>query len=68
MESGLGWDQAVWERANARAEERGGVRVGKPRCARILTITVGSSMAAMSVKGPPHCGQCAMKRKAAQHN
>ncbi len=34
--------------------------MGKPRCARILTITAGSSMAALRVKGPPHCGQVVM--------
>ncbi len=52
--------QAVCKNSSRRAGARGGARVGKPRWARILTITVGSSMAAMSVKGPPHCGQCAM--------
>ena len=31
-----------------------------PRCVRILAITVGSSMAAMSFKVPPHCGHCSM--------
>ena len=40
-----------------RAGARGGARVGKPRCARILAITAGSSIAARMVKGPPHCGQ-----------
>ena len=34
--------------------------MGKPRCARILPITAESSMAARSVKGPPHCGQVVM--------
>ncbi len=39
---------------------RGGALMGKPRCVRILAITVESSMAAMIVKGPPQCGQCSM--------
>ena len=43
-----------------RAGARGGARVGTPRWARILTMTAGSSMAAMSVKAPPHCGQVVM--------
>ncbi len=33
MESGLGWDQAVGKRSYARAGERGGALVGKPRWA-----------------------------------
>jgi len=33
-----------------------------PRWLNILMITAGSSMAAMSVKGPPHCGQAAIER------
>ena len=36
---------------------RGGARLGKPRCVRILRITVGSSMAARMVNVPPHWGQ-----------
>ena len=36
-----------------RAGARGGARVGNPRWRRILPITVGSSMAARMVKGPP---------------
>ena len=43
-----------------RAGARGGARVGKPRCARILAITAGSSIAARMVKGPPQWGQEAM--------
>ncbi len=43
--------------ASRRAEARGGARVGKPRCVRILAITVGSSITARMVKGPRHCGQ-----------
>ena len=46
--------QAVCKNSSIRAGDRGGARVGKPRWVRILTITAGSSMAAMSVKGPPH--------------
>ena len=46
-------------RASAiRAGARGGARAGKHRCVRILAITAGSSMAAMILKSPPHCGQC----------
>ena len=40
-----------------RSGERGGALAGKPRCVRILTITAGSSMAAMILNSPPHCGQ-----------
>src|SRR5262249_11972652 len=43
--------------ALARAGARGGARVGRPRCLRILTITDGSSMAAMIFKAPPQFGQ-----------
>src|ERR671914_2819788 len=53
LESGIGWNQAFWKRSNGRAGERGGALMGKPRCARILAITVGSRMAAMIVKEPP---------------
>ncbi len=52
-----GWDEAVWKNASMRAGARGGARVGKPRCVRILMMTAGSSMAARMVKGPPHWGQ-----------
>ena len=38
--------QIVWNKSNRCAGERGGARVGRPRWARILTITGGSSMAA----------------------
>ena len=34
--------------------------MGKPRWARILAITKGSSMEAMIVTGPPQCGKWAM--------
>jgi len=43
-----------------RAEARGGARLGKPRCARILAITAGSSIAARMVNAPPHWGQVVM--------
>src|SRR5262245_12610923 len=36
--------QIVWNRSTRRAGARGGPRVGRPRWARILTITGGSSM------------------------
>ena len=52
--------QIVWNRANRRAGARGGARAGRPRCVRILTITAGSSMAAMIFKLPPQFGQCSM--------
>jgi len=44
--------QIVWNRSTRRAGARGGARVGRPRWARILTITGGSSMAAMIFKLP----------------
>ena len=44
--------QIVWNKSNRCAGERGGARVGRPRWARILTITGGSSMAAMLFKLP----------------
>ena len=40
--------QIVWNKSNRRAGERGGARVGRPRWARILTITGGSSMSVLS--------------------
>ena len=60
--------QIVWNRSTRRAGARGGARVGRPRWARILTITGGSSMAAlrrgsgqaMRFKLPPQFGQCSM--------
>jgi hypothetical protein len=39
--------QIVWNRSTRRAGVRGGARVGRPRWLRILTITGGSSMAAL---------------------
>src|SRR5499433_3547350 len=44
--------QIVWNKSNRCAGERGRARVGRPRRARILTITGGSSMAAMIFKLP----------------
>ena len=40
------------------SRERGDARAGNPRCVSILTITAGSSIAAMIFKSPPHCRQC----------
>ncbi len=40
------------DRSIRRAGARGGARVGRPRWVRILTITGGSSMAAMIFKAP----------------
>ena len=37
---------------------RAGARAGRPRWLRILSITGGSSMAAMIFKAPPQSGQC----------
>jgi hypothetical protein len=39
---------------------RSGALMDKPRWVRILAITVGSSMAAMIFKGPPHWGYCSL--------
>ena len=50
--------QIVWNKSNRCAGERGGARVGRPRWLRILTITGGSSIAAMIFKLPPQFGQC----------
>src|SRR5215831_17593591 len=44
--------QIVWNRSTRRAGERGGARVGRPRWLRILTISGGSSIAAMIFKAP----------------
>src|SRR5262249_54365988 len=60
--------QIVWNKSNRCAGERGGARVGRRRWARILTITGGSSMAAlrqvsrqaMIFELPPQFGQCSM--------
>ena len=58
--------QAAWKKcpeashSTRRAGERGGARVGKPKWARILAITGGSSMAAMIFKAPPQFEQCSM--------
>ena len=59
---GLRWQaifgsQIVWNRSIRRAGARGGARVGRPRWVRILTITGGSSMAAIIFKAPPQFGQ-----------
>src|ERR687892_403697 len=50
--------QIVWNKSTRRAGERGGARGGRPRWLRILTITGGSSIAAMIFKAPPQLGQC----------
>src|SRR5215510_14123700 len=49
LATGFG-SQVVWNRSNRCAEVRGGARVGRPRWVRILTITGGSSIAAMIFK------------------
>jgi len=53
-------DQAAWNRSTRRAGEHGGVRAGRPMCVTNLTITAGSSMAAMNFRCAPQCGQCSM--------
>src|SRR5215467_15294694 len=50
--------QIVWNRSTRCAGARGGPRVGRPRWVRILTITGGSSIAAMIFKAAPQFGQC----------
>src|SRR3989442_15816850 len=40
--------QIIWNKSNRCAGERGGARGGRPRWARILTITGGFSMAAVN--------------------
>ncbi len=52
-EPGRDSDQAIRNRSKRCAGARGGARADRPRCLRILAITVGSTMAAMIVKGPP---------------
>jgi len=59
LATGFG-SQTVWNKSNRCAGERGGARAGRPRWLRILTITGGSSMAAMIFKLPPQFGQCSM--------
>ena len=54
--------QAVWNKSNRCAGARGGARVGRPRWLRILTITGGSSMAAMIFKAPAQFGQWSMSK------
>jgi hypothetical protein len=44
-----GWDQAIGNRSNDRAGDRGGARAGKLRWARIFAMTGGCSMAAMII-------------------
>src|SRR5439155_7024919 len=46
--------QIIWNRSTRRAGARGGARVGRPRWLRILTITGGSSIAAMIFKAQKH--------------
>ncbi len=60
-EPGRDSDQAIWNRSKRCAGARGGVRADMPRCLRILAITVGSTMAAMIVKGPPQWGHCSYR-------
>ena len=60
---GLRWQaisgcQIVWNRSTRRAGARGRARDGRPKWLRILTITGGSSIAAMIFKAPPQLGQC----------
>jgi hypothetical protein len=48
--------QMVWNKSTRRAGERGEARVGRRRWLRILTITGGSSIAAMIFKALPQFG------------
>ena len=49
---GAAWDQqAIWNRSNGRAGDRGGARADKPRCVRILAITMGSSIGGDELQG-----------------
>ncbi|MGH8593873.1 MAG: hypothetical protein ACREV3_08460 [Gammaproteobacteria bacterium] len=57
FKSGVGLGSGRCEEIDDRAGDRGSARAGKPRCMRILAITVGSSMAAMIFKGLPHRGR-----------
>src|SRR5262249_34197811 len=57
LATGFG-SQVVWNRSNRGAGARGGAGVGRPRWVRILTVTGGSSIAAMIFKAPPQLGQC----------
>jgi predicted transcriptional regulator len=52
--------QIIWNRSTRRTGARGGAQVDRPRWLRILTITGGSSMAAMIFKALPQFGQCSM--------
>src|SRR5215468_9669522 len=52
--------QIVWNKSTRRAGERGGARDGRPRWLRILSITGGSSIAAIIFKAPPQLGQCSI--------
>src|SRR5262249_17875252 len=52
--------QIGWNRSKRCAGGRGGSRMDTPKWLRILTITGGSSMAAMIFKLPPQLGQCSM--------
>ena len=46
--------QAAWFNESSRAGARGGARAATPRCVSILTITTGSSIAALIFRLPPH--------------
>src|SRR5262244_4486755 len=52
--------QIVWNRSTRRSGARGGPRVDRPRWLRILSITGGSSIAAIIFKAPPQLGQCSI--------
>lgn len=54
--------QTVSNKSNRCAGARGGAGVDKPRWLRILTITGGSSMAAMIFKAPPQFGSSLQER------
>src|SRR5262249_51311169 len=58
--------QIVWNKSNRCAGERNGARVGRPRWARILTITGGSSMAACRAYGDASAGVALTRPRATE--
>ena len=57
--------QAAWNRLTRRAGESGGAHACRRRCVRMLTMTAGSSMAAMIFGCAPEFGQSASRVRAA---
>ena len=63
LAGGFSVAQIVWNRSTRRAGARGGARIGRPKWLRILTITGGSSMAAMIFKGHRRKPRCRASRR-----